>query len=171
MNKKKLYITDDRKNNGLSSISKTILPYAKEVLGKHGLVEIDILSNWENIAGSELSQYSIPQKITFKRDEKNNGTLHLAVPSGAFALEIKHKEKIIIEKINQYFGYNAVSSLKIIQNQDIPLKEDKPVNNNKSLVSEEEEKYIHSISKPVKNANLRKALENLGRSVLQNNKK
>lgn len=173
--KKEIYeISDQRHARGLSSISQTILPFAKQVLGKKGFVEVDILTNWHKIVGDELADYSFPQKIDFKRDQKNNGILHLNVPSGAFALEIQHREKFIIEKINTYFGYCAVSGLKIIQNNDMSLDDMKKINQpkpKKSLVTHEEENYIKELAEDVNNSKLKEILVKLGNSVFNNNKR
>lgn len=166
-------IKRESQTKGLSSLSKSILPLAKQVLGKKGFVEVDILTNWGNIVGEELAQYSFPQKIDFKRGEKNNGILLLSVPAGAFALEIKHREKFILEKINTYFGYNAVSGLKIIQNNNLSLdgiKEFKHSETKKTLVTPEEENYIKSLTKDLNNSELKEILIKLGQSVFNDNK-
>ena len=173
MNKKKIYINDERKTKGLSALSQAIQPFAKQLLGQKGFVEIDILTNWTNIVGEDLSAYSMPQKIDFKKGEKNNGVLNLLVPSGAFALEIQHREKIIIDKVNQYFGYNAVSKLKIIQNYDLSdtLPQETATKKHKSLVTPEEEKYINEVSDEVTDPKLKEILIKLGKSIIDNNKK
>ena len=114
---------DIRRTKDLQSLSQTLLPFAQNILGKNGFVETDIITNWPEIIGEQLAQFSFPQKIDFPKDKKNNGCLHLSVPSGAFAVEIKHKEKYILDKINTYFGYNAVSTLKIIQNNELTISD------------------------------------------------
>jgi len=163
---KKLTISKDRKTKGLSSISNSILPFAKQILGKKGFVEIDILTNWETIIGKELSAYTLPQRIDFKKDQRNNGILHLEVPAGAFAVEVKHKENLILERINAYFGYNAVSSLKIIQNNSLSIADTKtPAKQNKSLVSPEEENYIKSLGEDIENPRLKEILTKLGLNI------
>lgn len=174
MKKETVEINEQRKTNGLSSISQTILPFAKQILGKKGFVEVDILTNWHKIVGDELADYSFPQKIDFKRDQKNNGILHLNVPSGAFALEIQHREKFILEKINTYFGYCAVSGIKIIQNNELTLEDMKKNNQpepKKTLVTREEENYIKELADDVNNSELKEILVKLGKSVFNNNKR
>ncbi len=164
----------DNRICGISSISQAMLPLVKQVLGKKGFVEIDILSNWNSIAGEELAQFSFPQRIDFKRGERNNGTLCLSVPTGAFALEIQHREKFIIEKINTYFGYNAVSRLKIIQNNDLSIDDIKEINQSKPhkiLVTAEEQNYINDLAEDLNNPALKEILIKLGQSVFDNNKK
>ena len=77
------------------------------------------------------------------------------------------------QKINTFFGYNAVAKLKIIQNNSPEnfLITKKPIDNvKKILVSEEEQNYITEIIKDVDNNNLREHLENLGKAVFSNKK-
>ena len=82
----------------LQSVAKSIMPLARSILGKKGFVEVDILTDWSGIVGEELAAYTLPQKIDFKPKQKNNGILHLMVPSGAFALEIQHRENLSSKK-------------------------------------------------------------------------
>ena len=108
--RKEVKLDDERKTDGLSSFATIALPMLKKVLGKKGMVGADVLSMWEHIVGEEIASYTFPEKIEFKRGQRYDGVLKLKVPAGGFALEVQHREKIIVEKINLYFGYNAVSS-------------------------------------------------------------
>ena len=94
------------------------------------------------------------------------------VPGGAFALELQHRENVILSKVNTYFGYWAVSQLKIIQNSELKLDddEDKFKDKQKTLVTKEEENYIKILSEEVENPALQEMLKKLGRSVISNNK-
>ena len=67
---KKIQIKEEHTLEDLTSVSKTILPLAKQLLGAKGLMEIEILSGWTSIVGEDLAQYSLPQKISFRKVEK-----------------------------------------------------------------------------------------------------
>jgi len=165
---------DIRTTKDLQSLSQTLLPIAQSILGKNGFVETDIITNWVEIIGEQLARYSFPQKIDFPRDRKNNGCLHITVPSGAFAVEIKHKEKYILDKINTYFGYNAVSSLRIIQNNELCLDDYKIKKTNKNKlpqISQQDSDFIKNISNEINNENLKEILIKLGHSIYANNNK
>lgn len=170
---KKIQIKEEHTLEDLTSVSKTILPLAKQLLGAKGLMEIEILSGWTSIVGEDLAQYSLPQKISFRKNERSDGTLELLVLSGAFAMEIKQREPQILDKINTYFGYKAVSKLKIVQNScpEIFLIDKKPIDNmKKNLVSKEEQNYITEIVKDIDSSDLRQKLENLGKAVFSSKK-
>lgn len=168
----KISIKKEHSLDDLTSLAKTTLPLAKQLLGKKGFVEIDILRHWSEIVGLTLSQYSLPQKITFPKNERSGGMLHLLALSGAFAMEIQQKEKQIIEKINTFFGYGAVNKIKIIQTGNLSdFLADKKNNDNvkKILVSKREENYITELTKEIKNADLREKVIKLGLSVMAEN--
>lgn len=163
---------EERRTYDLTALSRTIAPLTKRLFGKKGFIEVDILSNWDKIVGAELADYSFPQKIDFKREQKNNGILHLQVPSGAFALEIQHRERFILEKINAYFGYNAVCGIKIIQNNSLTLSQENKYHvevPKENLVTGEEENYIKSLAEDIKNSKLKEILIKLGHSIFNNN--
>ena len=163
---------DNRKTKDLQSLSQTLLPLAQSILGKNGFVETDIITNWPEIVGEQLACYTFPQKIEFAKNKKNNGSLFLSVPSGAFAVEIKHREKYILEKINIYFGYNAVASLKIIQNSNICVErpQQQEIMTTKELfLNEQEKKEIKTLSNDIKNENLKEILIKLGHSIYADN--
>ena len=171
--KKEIIIQKEHTLDDLTSVSKTIMPLAKQLLGAKGMLEMEILSDWTEIVGEELAQYSLPQRISFRKDERSNGTLELLVLSGAFAMEIQHRESQILNKINTYFGYEAVAKLKIVQNScpENFLFTKKPIDNvKKNLVSEEEHNYITEIIKDVESEELRRHLKNLGEAVFGSKK-
>ena len=164
---------EERQTYDLTALSKMIAPLTKRLFGKKGFIEVDILSNWDKIVGEELAEYSFPQKIDFKKEQRNNGVLHLQVPSGAFALEIQHREKFILEKVNAYFGYNAVASIRIVQNSALELREDRyefdePKTN---LVTKDEENYINCLAEDIKSSKLKEILIKLGHSIFNDNHK
>lgn len=165
---KKIQINSEHRLQDLTSISKTIRPFAKEVLGNNGHVNIELLSSWEEIVGKKIASYSLPQKLSFGKDERTGGCLTLVVLAGAFAMEIQQNTQKIIDKINTFFGYPAVSKIKIIQRSspDNFLVSKKTTNKmKKNVVSLEEKSYITELVKNVKSEEMRNSLENIGKSV------
>jgi len=154
-----------RGTGDLTALGRTLMPFAKRLLGAKGLIGADVILHWQEIAGDELAAFSRPLKIDFRRGEKNNGVLFVEVPSGGFALELQHKEKLIIDRVNVYFGYAAVSRVKIVQNNGFKLNEapgHKCERLQKTLVTPEEEIYIKQLSEDVQNTDLQNILFRLG---------
>ena len=65
--------------------------------------------------GNELAIGVKPVKLTFPARDRMNGTLHVRTAGGAFAMLLEHQKGRIMERVNTYFGYSAVSNLKIEQ--------------------------------------------------------
>jgi hypothetical protein len=78
---------------------------------RQGFSESDIITRWSTIVGPMLAEHSLPERMRFRTD---GGTLQIIV-NGAFALEMQHLQPVIIERINSYFGYNAVIRLSFRQ--------------------------------------------------------
>lgn len=169
MEKEKNIISTEHKNNGLENISASMLPFVKKLLGSKGMAEIEIIANWKNIVGEDLAKYSLPQKIDFKAGARNNGTLYLMTASGGFATEIQHRSPLILEKINTFFGYQAVTGIKLIQNNGFINTEISTVyedNIEKKLVTEEEQNYIETVTEDIRDEELKQTLQRLGKSIL-----
>ena len=115
---KKLVISKEHRLNDLTGVGKTVRPLVKQILGKNGFMLIELMESWEDIVGQKLSNYALPQKISFAKDERTNGTLFLMVFGGAFAMEIESNKLKILQKVNSFFGYEALSKIKILQNNN-----------------------------------------------------
>ena len=168
---KKPVISADHRLDDLTGIGKAIRPLANQLLGKNGVMQIELAANWEEIVGSDLAKYVLVQKISFEKDERTNGTLVLLVLGGAFALEVENKKAAILQKINTFFGYEALNKIKIKQTADsgnFLLDKnvyDKP---KKNLVSEKQKTYITELTDGINNESLRLKLERIGCEILAN---
>ena len=163
-----------RTTKDLQSISLALRPLTQKILGNKGFVEADIILNWGEIVGEKLAKFCFPQRIDFQKEKKNNGCLHLEVHSGAFAVEIQHREKYILNKINTYFGYNAVSTIKIMQNNQLQIPSEKIRHQEKPEIKElppQEEQQIKNLCSKINNQNLKEILIKLGHSVYADNHK
>ena len=88
---------------------------AKQSLGKRGFAEAELVAQWPTIVGSLLGAGSVPLKIAFPPGDRVGGTLSVRVGSGALATELQHLEPQILQKVNAFFGYGAVTRLTIAQ--------------------------------------------------------
>ena len=168
---KKIDISSEHKLTDLTNVAKTVNPLLRQLLGNNGMLFLELLNSWEEIIGKELAKYCLPQNISFKKDQRIDGCLNISVLSGAFAMEIQQRQRQIIEKINSFFGYPAISKLKIIQsaNPENFLLNKKPIDKmKKNVVSASEESYITELTKDINNDELRKTLENIGKYVFSN---
>jgi hypothetical protein len=149
---------------GPRALAKTIGRITRPIFAKRGFADGAIVSEWPEIAGSLLAAHTAPEKINYPQNVKTNGILRLRVDNGSFALEVQHLEPQLIERINRYFGYKAVGSIRTIQGP-LPEKEAPATSSHKQL-SKEQEFTLNEELSDVYDKDIRHALEKLGRAIL-----
>ena len=61
MEKKEIKIDADKRTNyEPMAVAKNIRPLVRKILGKNGIMQVEVLSRWEEIAGPDLAAYSFP---------------------------------------------------------------------------------------------------------------
>ena len=145
----------------------TILPrVAAKALGKRGLGEAQLAQHWAEIVGDRLAAATSPEKLSFPRGERRDGTLRLRVAPG-IALEVQHSEPVLLERINGFFGYRALARLVLNQNW-VPNQESRP--RRRSLRPDENEALERRVA-PVADESLRGSLKRLGAAILTSQRK
>jgi hypothetical protein len=104
----------DRRRHGLRAVAASVAHIAGPALKKRGLAQGRLLTDWPEIVGAKLADYSRPEKLTPARGSDGGGTLEIRV-AGPWAVELQHLAPTIIERINRYFGYSAVARLRLVQ--------------------------------------------------------
>ncbi|HXE17114.1 MAG TPA: DciA family protein [Stellaceae bacterium] len=140
----------------------TILPrVSAKVLGKRGLGEAQLAQHWAEIVGERLASATSPERLSFPRGERSEGTLRLRVTPG-IALEVQHSEPALLERINGFFGYRALGRLVLSQNwvprqpARLPARPLKPEEN------EALERRVASVG----DESLRRSLKRFGAAIL-----
>ena len=119
-----------KKYSGAQTLSNFLPDEVKKILKKRGFAELELLKNWGNIVPKKYVSLIYPIKIK-ANSQKEGARLVLKVdPSIAFAVE--HEKEKIIQKINSFFGYQAILKLELIQ-EKIQHQDGKLSNNNKLL--------------------------------------
>jgi hypothetical protein len=75
---------------------------------RFGFVQSSIVSRWGEIVGDRYAKVSSPESIRFPAGRKSGGALTLLVV-GAHAPLIQHLAPIIIERVNRFFGHEAIN--------------------------------------------------------------
>ena len=83
---------------------------------RFGFVQSSVVSRWPEIVGETHAQVCAPESIRFPPGEKADGILQLVVKP-AHAPLIQHVIPDIIERVNRFFGYRAVSRVKMRQGE------------------------------------------------------
>ena len=146
-------------------IRRLLSPFVKS----QGFCEARIILDWPQIVGLFLSEQTSPQKISFPKGEKKEGTLFICVTS-AIAPEISHMIPQIIERINGYFGYGAVQKIVLKHGNPVlsSLAKTKVVNKPLNVDQEKVDlKKLNKLVQEIEDDNLKNALISLGKSILR----
>jgi hypothetical protein len=109
------YPKQDRRSGGFKALAATVERFTKPIFGKRGLADGAIAAQWPQIIGDTLANVTMPEKVSYPRGDRRGGTLYLRVANGSFATELIHLEPQLIERINRYFGYRAISRVRLNQ--------------------------------------------------------
>jgi hypothetical protein len=89
-----------------------------DAYARQGFASRELVTRWTEIAGPEVAAHSEPMKIQWPRpvdgQPQEPATLVLRV-AGPVALEIQHASDVILQRVNRFFGWHAVSRLALRQ--------------------------------------------------------
>jgi hypothetical protein len=155
-------MSDFRQAPGLRGLGSALAKLTRPVYKRRGFARADVLARWPAIVGETLAATSCPEKLSFPTGSGAGATLQVRVASG-FALELQHLAPLVIERINTYYGYQAVARLKLIQG---PLPRGSAAHRRllRPLDPADEAKLAHQTAGQP-DAELRAALQALGRSL------
>ncbi len=98
----------------------------KNAFEKFGFPAAALLTDWSKIVGTDIAAYTVPERLKWARrigepvegGETGSGrpaaTLIVRVDP-ARALDVEYKTQLLMDRINAYFGYRAVGTIKIVQ--------------------------------------------------------
>ncbi len=135
---------------------------AKPIYKKFGFSEPHIFEHWTDIVGSKLARRALPQRLSHIRGRRDRAILTIRV-QGASALELQHIAPQVIERINAYYGFQAVGELKFVQG---PLPAAPLARRQKEpSLSLQETEDIKTDLAALPEGRLKSALEDMGRHV------
>jgi hypothetical protein len=97
-------------------ISDLMPDIGRTAFRRFGFVQSSVVTRWPEIVGPIHANVCMPEAIRFPPGEKNDGILQLVVmPAHAPIISCVIPE--IIERVNRFFGYQAVAKVKMRQGQ------------------------------------------------------
>ena len=130
---------------------------------QQGFASAELVTRWPDIVGPEIAAHAEPMKVQWPRgagdDAPAPGTLVLRV-DGPTAIEIQHLAGVILERVNRFFGWQAVDRLALRQ-APLSRREKKPA----KAPDAEAAARIAATLPEVTDEGLRQALARLGAAV------
>jgi hypothetical protein len=138
-----------------------------DAYARQGFAARELVTRWAEIAGPEIAAHAEPLKIQWPRPVEGQpqepATLVLRV-DGPMAVEIQHGSDVILQRVNRFFGWNAVGRLALRQ---APLSR----RNVPKAPAAPDAKSVAEVAKTlssVEDEDLRAALARLGASIKRN---
>jgi hypothetical protein len=148
----------DERRPGFRAAGLAASRLAGPIVARHGGGILAWLkSDWPVIVGPELAASTWPEALA------RGGTLKLHVAS-AKGLEVQHRAPALIERINLFFGRDAVTRLTLVQGP-LPLPPPAPRPATRPLAVSEAAALDRQLG-DVADPELREALARLGRAVI-----
>jgi hypothetical protein len=142
----------NRSFQGLRSFKDTLPKNIKKIIKKKGHIFSETLNNWKYIVGDDLFQICYPK--SFKNSNKFGvSTLQIMVKRG-HEIDLEYSKKVIMDKMNSFFGYAVVEKLKFISFDDAQTKFKKLDTNENHVTNIKYADRINSI----KNDKIKKSL-------------
>lgn len=105
-----------RRGGPARTISELMPEIGRTAFRRFGFVQSSVVTRWPEIVGPRHARVCAPESIRFPPGEKSGGILQLVVVP-AHAPIITHVIPEIIERVNRFFGYNAVARVKLRQGE------------------------------------------------------
>ena len=95
-------------------LSHLVKQVARQSVGKDWELYAALLDHWQEIVGDDYARVTTPVKVLFPHQpneaRRRNGTLTVRLPKG-LAMEFTYKAEQIRQRINAYFGYDAIAKI------------------------------------------------------------
>ncbi|MEP3421940.1 MAG: DciA family protein [Erythrobacter sp.] len=156
------------RGRGAKAIGDLTPDIGRTAFRRFGFVQSSVVTRWPEIVGPVQSRVCAPEAIRFPPGEKSEGILQLVV-TPAHAPLVQQVVPEIIERVNRFFGYNAVARVKIRQGVVKPPPADskpKPPPSLKPIPME-----LGDSLRDIGDPELRTVLESLARSMGDEDKK
>jgi hypothetical protein len=155
---------DKPRRSRAQPLSDLLRKTLNQAFAKQGFASAELVTRWQEIVGADIAAHSEPEKIQWPRpfgaEMPEPGILVLRV-EGPTAIEIQHQIKVILERVNRFFGWQAVGDLRLRQ---APLSRRTTAEPPPALDPEEQARIAATLSQ-VADDGLRAALARLGAAV------
>ena len=140
---------------GLRSFKDTLPKNIKKVINKKGHIYSETINNWKYLVGDNLFKICYPK--SFKNSNRFGVSTLIIMVKRGHEVDLEYSKKLIMDKMNSFFGYMVVEKLKFISFNNDNVIIPKEIPQKKSVANNKYQKKINS----VRNEELKKSLSNL----------
>jgi len=126
---------------GLRSFKDILPSKVKNLINKKGQIYSETLDNWRYFVGNDLFDISFPKSL--KNENKLGPSCLTVMIKRGNEVNFEYSKRLITEKINSFFGYEAVQNIKLVsfeeKNKESTVKQSKndvTINKYKNQISD-----------------------------------
>ena len=151
----------ERKQSYFKKIGNTLPKIIDKNIKKKNFIEVSLIKKWREIIGDNIAKLCWPIKIIFSDIKNSNGVIFLKTKRGK-SMEVEFKNEEILERLNQYFGYKAITKISVVQDFDIK----NTYKENKIIKKRDKSNQSKAINK-IKENSLQMALKKLDKTLFE----
>jgi hypothetical protein len=152
----------ERPRGGAARAISDLMPdIGRAAFRKFGFIQSSVVTRWAEIVGKRHATITAPELIRFPQGKRSGGTLHLVVASGHGPM-VQHIVPEIIERVNRFFGYDAVSRVTLRQGE---VKAAEPVDRPPPVMLRPVPTELGEGLREVSDPELRAVLESMARGI------
>jgi hypothetical protein len=143
----------------LSTLTSRVLAGS---FAKQGFASAELVTRWPDIVGAEIATHAEPIRMQWPRssgEERQGPAVLVLRVEGPAAIEIQHLAGAILERVNRFFGWQAVDRISMRQ---APLRRPKP-RAARHLDPAETARIAATL--PIEDEGLKQALARLGAAI------
>jgi hypothetical protein len=156
------------------SLADLVAQPLKPAMRRRGFASTDLFIHWADIVGPVFAGWTSPERLSWPKRMEVGGedgfepAVLTVACEGARALLLQHEAPKLVERINATFGYGAVGRIRILQKPVERMQS--PAAPRQRPLGPGEEQRLSRILDGIKDPDLRRSLEKLGRGVLSSKK-
>ena len=141
---------------GLRSFKDILPSKVKNLINKKGQIYSEILDNWRYFVGNDLFDISFPK--SFRNENRLGSSCLTVMVKRGNEVNFEYSKSSIIQKINSFFGYDAVQNIKLVSFEE----KNKEFKENQSTNDVTKNKYKKQIY-DIKNEKIKSSLTELSK--------
>lgn len=160
--------SDPRRMRGFERAAGLLQARIRKASEKRGFAESRLLTHWAEFVGEDTARVARPVKVSYGRG--GFGATLTLLTTGAHAPILQAELPRIRERVNACYGYAAISHIRITQTAPTGFAEGQAMFEPAPPADVPDDPATASAARkaaaPVRDGDLRQALETLGRNVL-----
>lgn len=156
------------------SVSDILDGVLEPLIARRTGMRLDLIRIWSELVGAEFANTTRPEQIKWARRAHEADAFEPAMLvvacEPASALFFQHEQSNVINRVNEFFGFEAVNRVRILQKPVLEQDAHTSVSSLQGLTTEEQAR-LQTMLDEIDDPQLRERLASLGQGILGKSRK